>query len=718
MHRFVSGFKRPWTREGATNVGPSYRFIYQNNAPASLSRNLDSAEYSNMTLHFLYWYDCALQAGMQPLPARGPAAAARLGPARPLRLLDPRRLHELGHGLELRALDEGQGVGLRPAGPAGDRDRRREFQLRTPDGRAAPSTSSTAGLQLYDHLGDQPPGRPFRPSAQLYGIGDQGAPATKMFWARMAANAARAVSAGMGADAGRAPAAVLLVRRRHRPARGLPPRYSTAVLAVNRGKVPYGGADLARLTTPTATRSADRRAPARLLRRADHAPGRRATFATQRGLHTRPDAAAARAHPLAARARDPPAAPGDPAGRRARSGRLDETLDRAATASASPPRTPSGATRSAPGTRSRARAGRSCAASASCCRPRAGPTAASRRAARRAQIVRVTAGRPCGCRTSCRFHLRSPHGSYRAVINGAVRGTTSVFAPRQRPVQPARRADARPRAAGAEARACAGSSSSCCRRRAAGRCRTPRRRRSRTRRRPRRRTPSRRPEAVARPTGFTVGEPGSGIQVTTLTASDTLTVLDPRTGDPIDELPVATGAQVAAAVARAREAQRAWARAAPAERGAAAKAAARSLREHLDELAELTERETGKPAGDARGGVEAGIGTLEQYAELGPLHRGRTLQGVRRRLRRHGPRAARRRGGADALERPRRHRLPADRRQCRGRQRRGVQAVREDAAGRRARRELIAEQLPDGVLCVLHGDGRVGRPWRPIPAST
>src|SRR4051812_1963599 len=63
MHRFVAGFKKPWTTEGATNVGPSYRFIYQNNAPASLSRNLDSAEYSNMTLHFLYWYDLAVQAG-------------------------------------------------------------------------------------------------------------------------------------------------------------------------------------------------------------------------------------------------------------------------------------------------------------------------------------------------------------------------------------------------------------------------------------------------------------------------------------------------------------------------------------------------------------------------------------------------------------------------------------------------------------------------------
>jgi acyl-CoA reductase-like NAD-dependent aldehyde dehydrogenase len=34
-----------------------------------------------------------------------------------------------------------------------------------------------------------------------------------------------------------------------------------------------------------------------------------------------------------------------------------------------------------------------------------------------------------------------------------------------------------------------------------------------------------------------------------------------------------------------------------------------------------------KPLADSRGGVEAGIGAIDQYAELGPLHRGRSLQG-------------------------------------------------------------------------------------------
>jgi succinate-semialdehyde dehydrogenase/glutarate-semialdehyde dehydrogenase len=42
----------------------------------------------------------------------------------------------------------------------------------------------------------------------------------------------------------------------------------------------------------------------------------------------------------------------------------------------------------------------------------------------------------------------------------------------------------------------------------------------------------------------------------------------------------------------------------------------------------LTAREMGKPLADARGGVDAGIASLRQYAELGPLHRGRSLQGA------------------------------------------------------------------------------------------
>ena len=104
-------------------------------------------------------------------------------------------------------------------------------------------------------------------------------------------------------------------------------------------------------------------------------------------------------------------------------------------------------------------------------------------------------------------------------------------------------------------------------------------------------------------------------------------VLNPATGARIGLIPAGTPEDAAAAVAAARKASKAWARLPPAERAGYVKAAARKMRERAEELARVVTHENGKPLDDALGGVEAGIGTLEQYAELGPLHRGRSLQG-------------------------------------------------------------------------------------------
>jgi acyl-CoA reductase-like NAD-dependent aldehyde dehydrogenase len=107
-----------------------------------------------------------------------------------------------------------------------------------------------------------------------------------------------------------------------------------------------------------------------------------------------------------------------------------------------------------------------------------------------------------------------------------------------------------------------------------------------------------------------------------------LTVLDPRTDQVVGRVSVATEERCDEAVRAARGAAPGWASTPAAERGAALHAAAAAVRAAADELAALNERETGKPLDDARGGVEAGIGTLVQYAELAPVHRGRSLHGA------------------------------------------------------------------------------------------
>ncbi|MFF5173050.1 aldehyde dehydrogenase family protein [Micromonospora sp. NPDC000089] len=110
-------------------------------------------------------------------------------------------------------------------------------------------------------------------------------------------------------------------------------------------------------------------------------------------------------------------------------------------------------------------------------------------------------------------------------------------------------------------------------------------------------------------------------------AGGELTVHDPADGTPVSTVPVATADEVAKAVEAARAVAAEWAATAAAERAAALHRAADALAGAADELAAAVTAEMGKPLGDARGGVEAGVGTLRQYAELGPLRGGRTLHG-------------------------------------------------------------------------------------------
>ncbi|MFJ8580689.1 aldehyde dehydrogenase family protein [Micromonospora sp. NPDC093277] len=111
-------------------------------------------------------------------------------------------------------------------------------------------------------------------------------------------------------------------------------------------------------------------------------------------------------------------------------------------------------------------------------------------------------------------------------------------------------------------------------------------------------------------------------------AGGELVVSDPADGSPVTTVPVATADEVAKAVAAAREAAAEWAATDPAERAAALHRAADAVAVAAEELARATTAEMGKPLDDARGGVAAGVGTLRQYAELGPVRGGRTLHGA------------------------------------------------------------------------------------------
>jgi succinate-semialdehyde dehydrogenase / glutarate-semialdehyde dehydrogenase len=187
-----------------------------------------------------------------------------------------------------------------------------------------------------------------------------------------------------------------------------------------------------------------------------------------------------------------------------------------------------------------------------------------------------------------------------------------------------------------------------------------------------------------------------------------LTVLDPRTGAVVTRIPAADVTACERAVVNARNAGEGWARAGAGERAARIRDAAASVEAEAKELAELIERETGKPVDDALGGVQAGVDTLRQYAELGPLHRGRSLQGGWQAtdLMIAEPR------GVVAVLSPWNDPIAVAAGLLGAALVTGNTVVHKPSercpsAGRRFA-ELLAAQLPDGVLEILDGDGSVG----------
>ncbi|MFI0981697.1 aldehyde dehydrogenase family protein [Streptomyces sp. NPDC021093] len=93
-------------------------------------------------------------------------------------------------------------------------------------------------------------------------------------------------------------------------------------------------------------------------------------------------------------------------------------------------------------------------------------------------------------------------------------------------------------------------------------------------------------------------------------------ILNPATGEVIATVPAATTADVDAAVARATEAQRTWASAAPADRARHLRRFAATVDQHIEELAQLEVREAGHTLGNAR--WEAGnVRDLLDYAAGG-----------------------------------------------------------------------------------------------------
>jgi hypothetical protein len=240
---FVRSIRSP-VPNTAGSLGPGMQFHYIPHALPTSKLNVESTEYANIVASAVRFYDAAVALGMRPLPAEDEALLRRWM----TRVL-------AGYWTHGGYLNWDTGFSF------GRWHQMKKFALSQQaliaiavGGRLSPSPAEASwakhlletGFELYERkLPDEEgvaPGLfyPLKPKPQSN--------KQAIFAAsRMAANAARAVAAGLPGRAGSVPPALYSFD----PAVGrlavTTPRYNTAITAVTNGAYPYGGIDLARL---------------------------------------------------------------------------------------------------------------------------------------------------------------------------------------------------------------------------------------------------------------------------------------------------------------------------------------------------------------------------------------------------------------------------------------------------------------------------------------
>jgi hypothetical protein len=255
MRRFVAGVHRPWLADrrrrpyygGSTNLGPGYRFNYLTTRPPGDAFNLDSAEYANITVHFLLWYARARAAGMPALPPADRALLTAWVERVLLGYWTHAGLLNWDSGLGLKRWQIGKTFAFAQQGLLAIA-RADDFHARADMGGWA-KYMFDRGLGVYQRWADEEGGGSLAP-AWLHGVHAElgGGDASKiLFGARMAANAARAIDLGLGEREAIEPPPFYAYDPDIGRVALSTPTYSTAVLGANHGAVDYGGIELARL---------------------------------------------------------------------------------------------------------------------------------------------------------------------------------------------------------------------------------------------------------------------------------------------------------------------------------------------------------------------------------------------------------------------------------------------------------------------------------------
>jgi hypothetical protein len=243
LDRFIAGVTRA-PRGHAGNLGPGLRFHYLPERPLNQPMNVDSTEYANIVLSFTRFYGQARRGGM-PAPAAPEQALLRQWVKRALAGYWTHSGYlNWDSGLGFARWHQGKKLGLAQQALIGIAQSP-ELQPSPAWGRWAKWTLDR-GLAWY---GRQPARLGGLPDPVFFNLSrvSQSVSSARLAAARMQANAARAVAAGLGRMQASTPPPLYAYDPDTGRLAVTTPAYNTAIVPVNQRAFPYGGIELARL---------------------------------------------------------------------------------------------------------------------------------------------------------------------------------------------------------------------------------------------------------------------------------------------------------------------------------------------------------------------------------------------------------------------------------------------------------------------------------------
>jgi hypothetical protein len=226
------------------NFGAGLRFQYLPHLPPHARSNLDSAEYANIVLSVLRFYNQARHAGMAPLSRAGRGLFRRWERRAIAGYWTHAGYLNWDTGLGFERWHQAKKLGLAQQALIGIAQVRR-LQPGSEWGRWA-KWLLDRGLQFYERLPMGESGLPDPVLFKLFTV-PQSVGSARLAAARLEANAARAVEAGLGRMRATAPPSLYAFDPDIGRLAVTTPVYNTAIVAVNQRAFPYGGIELARL---------------------------------------------------------------------------------------------------------------------------------------------------------------------------------------------------------------------------------------------------------------------------------------------------------------------------------------------------------------------------------------------------------------------------------------------------------------------------------------